>query len=107
MPARSPLPSHLTRKTKAWGNSVLAEYDLSPTQIQLLVMAAEFRDQSESARALVQLEGAIVRDRFDQPKENPSAKLQRDAALACSRLLREIGLAVDDTDDARPPRVGG
>ncbi len=104
---KSKLPTHLTRKTKAWANSVLTEYDLSPTQFELLTLAAEMRDQAELARAAVAEEGSVIKDRFGSPKENPSAKLQRDCALSCSRLLREIGLAVDDVDDARPPRIGG
>jgi hypothetical protein len=107
MTRKPKLPKHLTLKTRRWAESVCDEYELTPTQFQLLVMAAEFRDQAEAARAAVQKSGAVVLDRFGQAKESPHAKLQRDAALACSRLLREIGLAIDDSDDARPPRIGG
>ncbi|MEQ9406205.1 MAG: hypothetical protein RIK87_00705 [Fuerstiella sp.] len=101
-----PLPKHLSPHTRRWAASVLNEYELSPTQLELLTMAAEARDASEKARAVVAKDGAVFRDRFQQPKESPWAKLQRDYAAACSRLLREIGLAHDDTDDARPPRIG-
>jgi hypothetical protein len=107
MTTKAKLPGHLTRKTKTWATAVLREYDLSPTQLELLILACEMRDAAESARLTVASEGAIVLDRFGQSKENPSAKLQRDCAMSCSRLLREIGLAVDDTDDSRPPRIGG
>lgn len=103
----SKLPAHLSRKTKTWATSVLREYDLSPTQLELLIMAGEMRDQAELARVAVAKEGGVITDRFGQAKENPQAKLQRDCAMSCSRLLREIGLAVDDTDDNRPPRIGG
>ena len=101
-----PLPTHLSPDTRRWAASVLIEYELSPTQIELLVMAAEARDASEKARAVVAKDGAVFLDRFKQPKENPHAKLQRDFSAICSRLLREIGLAHDDSDDLRPPRIG-
>ena len=107
MTTKTKLPGHLSRKTKAWATSVLREYDLSPTQLELLILACEQRDVSENAREAVKKEGAIILDRFNQSKENPQAKLQRDAAMSCSRLLREIGLSVDADDDSRPPRIGG
>lgn len=107
MTTKPKLPGHLSRKTKAWATSVLREYDLSPTQLELLILACEQRDLSENAREAVKKEGAVIVDRFGQSKENPHSKLQRDSALSCSRLLREIGLATDDSDDARPPRLGG
>lgn len=101
-----PLPQHLSPHTRRWAASVLNEYELSPTQIELLTMAAEARDASEKARAAIAKDGPVYLDRFQQPKESPHARLQRDFSAICSRLLREIGLAHDDTDDARPPRIG-
>ena len=107
MTTKTKLPGHLSRKSKTWATSVMREYDLTPTQLELLILACEQRDVAESARAAVAGEGAVVKDRFGCSKENPWCKLQRDAAMSCSRLLREIGLSVDADDDNRPPRMGG
>jgi phage terminase small subunit len=107
MTKRPTLPKHLSKKTRTWAATVLAEYDLTASQVELLLMAAEQRDQSEAARAHVASKGAVITDRFGVEKESPWSKLQRDSALSCSRLMREIGLSADADDDNRPPRMGG
>ena len=107
MTKKTKLPEHLSKKSRTWAASVLEEYDLSSSQVELLLMAAEQRDQSEAARAHEAASGAIVKDRFGGEKESSWCKLQRDSALSCSRLMREIGLSVDADDDNRPPSMEG
>ena len=107
MTKKTKLPEHLSKKSRTWAASVLEEYDLTASQIELLLMAAEQRDQSEAARAHVAASGAIVKDRFGVEKESSWCKLQRDSALSCSRLMREIGLSVDADDSNRPPSLEG
>jgi phage terminase small subunit len=107
MTQKNKIPNHLTKKSRTWAASVLEEYDLTASQIELLLMAAEQRDQSEAARAHVAASGAMVQDRFGVEKESPWCKLQRDSALSCSRLMREIGLSVDADDSNRPPALEG
>lgn len=72
MATKTKLPGHLSRKSKTWATSVLREYDLTPTQLELLVLACEQRDVAESARASVASEGAVVKDR-DAQRKTPGA----------------------------------
>jgi P27 family predicted phage terminase small subunit len=104
--AKTRPPAHLSKTAKAWFSAVAASYDLDETHIQILTMAAELRDRAENARQLVQEDGAILADRFGQQREHPAAKLERDSKIAFARMMRELGLAHDDSDDSRPPRPG-
>ena len=99
-------PKHLAKPTRTWFASVLQAYDLDETGIEILTLAAELRDRAEDARSLVASQGAIVTDRFGQARENPAAKLERDSKIAFARLMRELGLSVED-DSHRPPRIIG
>lgn len=62
--------------------------------------AAEAWDRGQDARELVATEGAVYRDRFDQPRAHWAVAIERDARLAFARLLRELDL------DVEPPRRG-
>lgn len=107
MTPKSKLPAHLSRKTKAWAQSVIREYDLTSSQVELLVLAGEARDAAEAARAQTAKHGPTEADRFGQKRESVHSKLHRDSSILYSRLVRELGLSFDDSDDARPPRIGG
>lgn len=104
---RKRLPKHLTPHTRKWAASVLDEYELSASQLELLLLAAEARDAAEAARKEVARHGPTEADRFGQLKESVNSKLHRDSSILFSRLVRELGLSFDDSDDFRPPRIGG
>ena len=99
-------PKHLSPATAQWGQSVMSEYALEPHHIRLLTLAAEAYDSAQQAREVLQLEGKIFIDRFDQPKPRPEVAIQRDSAIGFARMLRELDLDISGpTDRARPPSL--
>ena len=63
-------------------------------------------EAQQEAREVLQLEGKIFIDRFDQPKPRPEVAIQRDSAIGFARMLRELDLDISaPTDRARPPAL--
>ena len=101
-----PPPAHLSHDTGLWWASVMAEYALEPHHIRLLTLAAEAFDSAAEAREVLQREGKVYIDRFDQPKPRPEVAIQRDSAIGFARMLRELDLDIaGPTDRARPPAL--
>ena len=99
-------PKHLTPAAKKWWRTTASEFDLDAHHLHLLTLACEMLDRSADARSIVQTEGAIIRDRFNQSRENPAAKLERDSKITFARLLRELALDIEDPHDTtRPPVI--
>lgn len=105
MSKQTPPPEHLSPAARSWFSRVCKEYSLDETGEEIVRMAAELRDRAEHAREIVARDGGIINDRFGQPRENPAAKLERDSKIAFARLVRELGLASDESEPDRPPRV--
>ena len=99
-------PAHLCPETAQWWRSVMAEYALEPHHIRLLTLACEAYDSAQQAREVLQREGKIFIDRFDQPKPRPEVAIQRDSAIGFARMLRELDLDIAaPTDRSRPPSL--
>jgi len=71
---------------------VVGEWELGESELELLRLACETRDRYDEARALLDAEGLVLRDRFGQSKAHPAAAIERDARIALVRVLRELGL---------------
>jgi hypothetical protein len=48
--------------------------------------------------------GLTYEDRFGCPRARPEIAVERDSRIGFARLVRELGLDVNNPDDARPPR---
>ncbi|MGH9322913.1 MAG: P27 family phage terminase small subunit [Vicinamibacteria bacterium] len=101
-------PSKLSAASAAWYRTIVSGWELDVHHLRLLERAARAWDRIEEARTILDRDGLVILDRFDQPKEHPAAKAERDYSILFARLVRELGL--DDTpspDETRPPRIGG
>ena len=98
-------PAQLSKDAAAWWASVVGEWDLDPHHLHLLTAAAEQLDVRQQAQEAMARDGAVVLDRFGQPKPHPGAAIQRDAALTFARLVRELGLDIPASEAPRPPRL--
>ena len=99
-------PAHFSPSTASWWATVMDEYALEPHHVRLLTLACEAYDSAQDAREILQREGKIFIDRFDQPKPRPEVAIQRDSAIGFARMLRELDLDISGpTDRARPPAL--
>ncbi len=94
-------PKHLTSETVQWWAAVVGEFELEPHHVRLLTLAAEAFDRCQQARQVIDKQGLIYTDRFDQPVSRPEVAIERDSRTAFARLLRELDL------DTEPPRAAG
>ena len=98
-------PSHLLPTTKKWWLSVVEGYDLEPHHIKILTLAAESWDRCVQARNRLRKYGITYQDRFDQPKSRPEVAIERDSRIAFARLVRELGLDLEEPESPRPNRI--
>ena len=99
-------PAHLKRDGKVFWRSVAGTFDLEAHHLAVLTVAAERLDRVAEARARVKRDGPYVRDRFGQLKAHPALAVERDATVGFLRAARELGLDVDEPNEARPGRLG-
>ena len=98
-------PSTLSPAAQSWWKATTDEYELEPHHVRLLSEAAFAWDRAQQARALVEAEGIVVRDRFNQAKPHPGVAIERDARTLYARLCRELDLDSVAEPDARPTRL--
>jgi hypothetical protein len=102
-------PRSLKVKGKQFYKQVLSEYVFENSHhFTLLEQAAACLDRIHEAGELLERERHIIKDRFEQLKEHPAAKMERDNKILFARLLRELGLDLAKAEMSRPPtRPGG
>ena len=100
-------PAHLRSTTGLWWQDVHKGYELEPHHVRLLTLACESWDRGVAAREAITKHGAVFTDRFGQPRARPEIGIERDSRVAFARLIRELGLDLDDPHESRPHRVHG
>lgn len=100
-------PTHLKTATRRWWRLVLENFDVEDAELPLLEAAATAWDRATNARELIDAEGAVVRDRFGQPKPHPACGIERDSLATYGRLIRQLGFGTTETEGyelVRPKR---
>jgi phage terminase small subunit len=88
-------PRHLSPPTRRWWTTVVRDFELSPSQFELLRLAGEALDRANEARdALAEL-GTTYTDRWNQPKSRPEVAIERDSRAAAARILAQLDLDAD------------
>lgn len=100
-------PKHLRAASRRLWRQVLAAYELSAPELDVLRLALEARDRCEQAREILAAEGPVYRDRFGAPRKHPAIGIEENARLACLRAWRELSLDMAPPPDVRPPRIAG
>lgn len=75
-----------------------------PHHLRLLEQAGICLDRIDEAYAQIEQDGPCVRDRFNQLREHPAMKSERDNKVLFVRILRELGLDVVQQDEYVRPR---
>ena len=98
-------PKHLSKEAKQLWSDILEDYDLESHHLKLLQSMCEVWDRIVEARERVKKDGAYYTDRFDQPREHPALKIEKDNRILLARLLRKLNLDLEVSDGPRPPRL--
>lgn len=95
------IPRYLSAGSRSWLGHLLDEYQFTPTEFSLALLAAETRDRASTARRKLEREGlTIAQPVFNRKGEqvgervtaHPAAAIARDATSLYSRLIGQLGL---------------
>jgi phage terminase small subunit len=102
-------PPGLRTETRKWWTTVVSTWALEEHHLHLLASACYELDRAEEARLEIRRAGgAVFTDRWGQPKEHPARKVEREARVTFTRILRELNLSEDAAPEAaRPPALNG
>jgi P27 family predicted phage terminase small subunit len=105
-PSPTEPPSNLSDAAKAWWRRATNdEYVLEDHHRRVLSEGAAAWDRAQQAKALVDAEGLVIRDRFGQSKPHPAVQIERDARSLYLRCCRELDLDGAISPESRPPRA--
>ncbi len=82
-----------SEKASALREKILADYDLSAAELEVLDKALEALDTADLAHADVEEHGVLIRDRFDQLVRNPAVGIAKDARAQFMAGFKQLGLA--------------
>lgn len=85
---------------------VLKEYQFSDSHdFRRLDLASHCLDRIASCHEVIEAEGVFIKDRFEQKKEHPAVKCERDQKVVFCRIIRELNLDIEQGKASRPPSL--
>jgi len=97
------VPKHLNKEGKKLYKAVLEEFELQSHEQAILTQACECLDRIYQAREVIQKnDSAFYNDRFGKPKVHPALETEKKFKTLFYRLLRELGLSLEDTSRVNP-----
>lgn len=98
-------PEYLGKKDRKFWRNILKDYQIAENHsLELLGLAGHCLDRIAECREQIDKDGAFFKDRWSQFKEHPAAKSERDQKTLLARLLRELCLDIQPTDNRIPER---
>jgi phage terminase small subunit len=93
-------PDHLSTPARRLWLQLITDFVVEDAAGRVLLTEALVAwDRCEQARALIEKEGSIVRDRFGQPIPHPGVKIERDSRAQFLAALKQLNL---DVQPVRP-----
>jgi len=102
---RAEAPKGLSKPAREFWARLQNEYEITDAGgLALLEQAARAFHRAEDARALLDKEGCVFKDKWDQPKTHPAAAVERDARAGLLAALRALNLDLEPVKKiGRPP----
>jgi phage terminase small subunit len=104
---KSKIPKSSIKLGKSGGSfrrKVLKEYRFTDEHdYRRLDLACGCLDRIDQFQEIIKIEGVMVEDRFQQTKEHPAVKGERDQKIVFARLIRELNLDIQPGKESRPP----
>jgi phage terminase small subunit len=101
-------PNKLQVTGRNFWKKVLSEYELNESHdLERLSMAAKCLDELRETEQRVKKDGRFLVNRYGNLTEHPGSKTIRDTRLLFVKIIRELGLDVENPEDPRPPRGKG
>ena len=98
------IPSDLKKDGKAFWTKAHNEIELENSHdLVRLHHAAQCLDRIAEAQRMLKKEGLYVKDRWEQSREHPAQKTERDNKVLFCRIIRELGLDLVTGPDTRIP----
>ena len=100
-------PAHLSAEAAAWWRQVLRDYELEPHHLRILQCAGEAWDRMQEARRDLATHGSLTfTTAAGTIRAHPSVGIERDCRTGFARMVRELGLDVDEPfTPTRPPAL--
>jgi phage terminase small subunit len=99
-------PAHLGRDAAAWWQKTQIDFDLEDHHVLILTQAAGCLDRLTECRNVLAVEGLTTVDRFEQVKPHPLVTVELAQKALFARLVRELGLDIQDVATPRPAALG-
>lgn len=85
-------PAALTPRSRKLWRAVLAEFELSPAELELLRSALVALDRADEAAAIIAAEGVVTVDRYGSPKAHPATDVESRNRALYGRFLAQLGV---------------
>ena len=89
-------PAHLSPDARALYLSVVADYQLEPWHLGLLLKAFEALGRADQARDEIGSGPLLVKSRLGELRPNPLLAVERDSRARFAALMRQLGLDMSD-----------
>ena len=97
---RSSPPRGLSAEARKLWSEIVREYSITdPAGLSILRAGLESFDRAATAKRLLDVEGAVVVDRWNQRKVHPAAAVERDSRAAWLSALKQLNLDIEPLRD--------
>lgn len=97
-------PAGLTASARRLWAQVLDEYELEQHEVGLLREMCRTQSQLDRLDRVVREEGAVITDRFGEPKTHPAAVEARQLRITLARLSAALRLPAGEEGDQQATR---
>jgi hypothetical protein len=99
-------PGSLDRRRRALWRAIVADYELSDAEYQILEDALRLTQRADEAANIVNDEGVTIADRYGTPKTHPAVDVELRCRVNAARLLRQLHVELPDHAVPRPSQPG-